>query len=226
MIGSVSSLCSISMVVVSPSFASSLTWSQPITAVSVTAGSHFSSQPSLLVQDLYGNGISSTVVTLSLFTDSACSTAAGDVGIAGDTVTTIGSGSATFSNFKATKTGIYFVKAFASALNSPCSTSTLTVTSGLVSSASFSSQPGGSVAAGDAFTYQPVVYLVDLYGNAVANTSVILSAYSDSSCTISGSGSLRLNVASSGSNGYATFSMVSYNKAQTVYLKASSGIIF
>jgi hypothetical protein len=51
-----------------------------------------------------------------------------------------------------------------------------------------------------------------------------LSAYLDSSCLSAGSGTLSSSTASTNSTGYAEFSSVFYNRAQTIFLQASSGM--
>jgi hypothetical protein len=53
-----------------------------------------------------------------------------------------------------------------------------------------------------------------------------LSAYLDSSCLSAGSGTVSSGTLSSNSTGYAAYASVSYNRAQTVYLKATSGMTF
>jgi hypothetical protein len=225
-IGAISSACSTGSATISAAPASGLSWSTAISAGSVAAGAIFSTQPVLFLQDTYGNGVPSTTVTLSLFTDSTCSTAAGTVGVAGNSVSTSPSGVATFSNFQATKMGVYFVRAGSGALSTSCSAAALTVTNGALNTLSFTTQPAGSVAADTALTTQPVVYAVDAYGNRVSSAAVTLSAFTNGGCTTSGSGAVANGVLSTDSSGYATYSLVSYNAAQTIFLKATSGLIF
>ena len=96
MVGSVPPVCSTGSVSISASSATTLTWSQAITAGSVAAGAIFSSQPVLLLQDANGNSVSSTVVSLDIFTDPSCNTVAAAVGSSGNTSTTDLNGLATF----------------------------------------------------------------------------------------------------------------------------------
>ena len=191
----------------------------------MTAGTIFSSQPVLFLQDTHGNGVPSTSVTLSLFTDSQCLSGAGSVGLTGNSASTNASGFAVFSSFQATKVGVYYVKATSTgSVATGCSAAALTVTNGALNNLSFSTHPGGSVAAGVALTTQPVVYAMDLYGNAVPSASVTLSAFTDSGCAAGGSGTLSNGVEASNSTGYAAFALLSYTRTGTIYLKASSGI--
>lgn len=206
---------------ISAAAASTLSWSQAITAGSVVAGSLFSSQPILLVQDVYGNGVPSAVVALSLFTESTCVAAAGAIGLSGNTATSASDGLATFTSFNATKAGMYYVKASASVISSTCSTAALTVTFGPVFSLSFVTQPGGSINAGSSFTKQPIVFVSDQFRNAVPFTSVTLSAYIDNQCVTPGSGSVSNGILSSASTGNTTFSLVSYDRSETIFLKAT-----
>jgi hypothetical protein len=223
-LGSVSA-CSTSNVVVSAASASILSWITSIQAGSVTAGNLFSTQPVLLLTDQYGDSISGASVSLSLYQDSTCSTAAGSVGLSGNTASTNSSGFAPFTAFNATTAGTYYVKAFYDGLNSSCSGQALTVTASSLATLSFTIQPSGSVAAGSSFTTQPTVLGLDSFGNAVS-ASVTLSAYLDASCSSAGSGAVSSGTISTDSFGIAAYSGVSYNRAQTVYLKVSSGTYY
>jgi hypothetical protein len=206
---------------VSAASVSIISWITSIQAGTVTAGSIFSTQPVLLLSDQYGDSINSATITLSLYTESSCSTSAGSVGLTGNTATTNSSGYATFTAFNATAAGSYYVKAFFGGLNSSCSTQAMNVTAGPLSSLSFTSQPSGSVSAGSAFNAQPIVLALDSFGNGVS-ASVTLSAYLNSQCTASGAGTVSSGTISTNSSGYAVYSGVYYNRAQTIYLKASS----
>jgi hypothetical protein len=119
---------------------------------------------------------------------------------------------------------VYYVKAGSGALSTSCSSAALTVTFGALNALTFSTQPGGSVAAGTALPTQPVVLAVDAFANVVPSASITLSAFTDSTCATAGTGTLSNGVVSSLSTGHATFASVSYTKAQTIYLKAASGM--
>jgi hypothetical protein len=128
---------------------------------------------------------------------------------------------ASFAAFSATSAGDYYVMAFNGGVNSSCSGQALTVTAASLATLAFTTQPSGSVAAGFAFTTQPTVLGLDSFGNAVS-ASVTLAAYTDSSCSSPGSGTVSSGTISTDSFGIAAYSGVSYNRAQTIYLKASS----
>lgn len=86
-------------------------------------------------------------------------------------------------------------------------------------------QPSSTAIAGAALSTQPQVEIIDAYGNRVpsATNAVMLEAYTDSSCSVPGSGTLGASSnPSSATSGLATFSGVSYTNAETIYLKANS----
>jgi hypothetical protein len=161
-----------------------------------------------------------------MFTDSACSISAGATGLSGNVITTGAGGLATFVAFKSTLAGVYYVKASGASISSSCSgaaSKSLTVTSGAAATISFSIQPAGTVTAGTAFTTQPSVLVVDAFGNPVNAQSVTLTPFVSSDCLSAGSGALSNGVLSTGSSGVSAFSTLSYNLAESIYLKATTG---
>ena len=214
--------------IVSPSAATYLNWSTAISVSSVSAGNNFGSLPVLLLTDTYGNGLNGTLVTLSLFWDSDCLNSALSVNVSGSTAVANSSGYALISEFQATKVGTYYVKASAVGLNSSCSTASMTVMQGSLSTLSFITQPSGSATAGSNLSIEPILLGVDLYGNAVGSTSVTLTAFTDSGCTIAASGTLANPSQSTNSTGYVSFSAstwLSTIAGQSIYFKATSGEI-
>jgi hypothetical protein len=143
------------------------------------------------------------------------------VGLTGNTSATNSFGIVFYSNFKATKVGTYYVMATSGNFNSSCSSEAMTVNAASLSSLSFTGQPSGSVAAGSAFTFQPIVLGLDSFGNAVS-ASVTLSAFTDPACSTAGAGAVSSGTTLTNSSGYAVFSGTSYNRAQTIYMKAIS----
>ena len=221
------SVCSTGSVSVTASSAAFLNWTSIIQTGSVSAGTVFGSQPVLLLTDAYGGGISGTLVSLSLYSDSGCSNSVASVGLVGNTATTNSSGYASISGFQATKVGTYYVKASAAGLFSSCSTYSLTVTQGSLSTLSYITQPSGTATAGTAFTFQPILFGVDSYGNAAASLSVTLTAFTDSGCTASAVGTLANPTQSTNGTGYVSFSTSTWTSTiagQTIYFKATSGI--
>jgi hypothetical protein len=220
LLGSVSA-CSSSSFLVSAASGTIISWSSAIQTGTITAGNIFSYQPVLLLTDQYGDAVSAALISLYLYQDSGCSTTAGSVGLTGNTATTNSSGFASFTSFSATKAGSYYVIASYNGFNSSCSGQALSVTAASLAGLTFSTQPSGSVAAGSAFSTQPIIYAIDSFGNAVS-VSITLSTYTDSSCSSAGSGSLSGGTVSTNSSGYAVYSGLSYNRAQTIYLKATN----
>ena len=180
-----------------------------------------------MLTDAYGSGISGSLVLLSLYSDSGCSNSVASIGLVGNTATTNSSGYASISGFQATKVGTYYVKASAAGLFSSCSTAALTVTQGSLSTLSYVTQPSGTATAGTAFTFQPILFGVDSYGNAAASLSVTLTAFTDSGCTASAVGTLANPSQSTNGTGYVSFGTSSWTSTiagQTIYFKATSGI--
>ena len=103
------------------------------------------------------------------------------------------------------------------------STGFISVIAAPLSSLVFIVQPSGIGIAGAVIASEPVIYGTDAYGNAISSSSIILSTYIDSACTISGILSLSNNSRTASATGYTTFNYLSYNSAQTIFMKASSG---
>ena len=210
-------------VLVSPSTPASLVWTIDIISISATAGSIFSSQPQLSLTDQYGNTVGSVDVFLSFYSDSGCSNLYAAAGLSGNNITTDSSGSATFSSLAATAVGTYYVKASTSTgINSSCSSAALSVTFGSASSIQYSTQPYGTAIAGVVFPTQPILRVLDAYGNPITGSSVSVAPY-DALCGSLKSGSLSTSSVATNSTGYAVFTLLSYNTAETIYLKASIG---
>ena len=172
------------------------------------------------ITDQYGGGISSAVITLSLFTDSGCSVLAA-ASPSGNSVSSATGGFANFTSFKMETAGIYYAKASGGSVYSSCSSTILTVVAGAASSISYTTQPAGTVLAGASLTTQPVVIVKDTYDNPVSGKVVTLLAY-NSDCSVALLGTVANGVLTTGVSGTATFTLVSYSKVETIYLKAST----
>ncbi len=107
-----------------------------------------------------------------------------------------------------------------------CSTASVVVSANVVSSLSYSTQPGGSVMAGSAFTTQPIVLATDTYGNVISSAIISLSAFTDNQCTNAGAVSLNNPSQTTSGSGVATFTSLSYNRSETVFVKATAGIVW
>ena len=189
-----------------------------------TAGIAFNIQPLLLGVDLYVNAAGSIDVTLSAFTNIGCTNAASGT-LTNPTQSTNGTGYVSFSTstWLSTIAGqtIYFKATSGSA--TVISTGSINVIAAPLSKLAFVSQPSGTAIAGAVFASQPVIYGTDAYNNFISSSVVALSTFTDSACTIVGARSLLNNSRTANATGYTTFDYLSYNLAQTIYLKASSG---
>ncbi|WP_413585218.1 beta strand repeat-containing protein [Bdellovibrio sp. HCB274] len=88
-------------------------------------------------------------------------------------------------------------------------------------------QPSTSAVQGISFTQQPITGAKDALGNVVVeySTSIVLTAFTDNTCTTAAP--QILNNGSSGvfSSGYSVYSGVNYTRMATIYLKATSGAL-
>jgi len=170
--------------------------SQPLTT-GITAGSTFGA--TVQVTDKYGNPVAGVSVSLSL----GSSTITGITNPAGQAV---------FSNLSETVAGTYTLKASVAGQTS-ISTSSFTIKAGAAAKLAFVTLPS-SVSAGSPFG--AVVQVVDQYGNAVAQSGVVVSL-ALSSGTLSGS-----LTATTNSAGEALFSNLSDTVAGSYSLSASA----
>jgi hypothetical protein len=204
-----------------------MTWSTPVTTSSVVAGNAFGVQPVLLLTDVYGDVVSGKTVTLSLYTDASCSTLS-PATTSGSSVVTDSNGLATFTLFKTTVAGTYYVKASGDGVYSSCSggSGALTVTAAAAYTIAFSTYAAGTVAVGSYFTTQPVVRIVDAYGNGINAATVTLTAFTNHNCSAAsaGTGDLRNAVVSTNTLGVGTFTSLYYDAVEQIYIKAVSGI--
>lgn len=99
----------------------------------------------------------------------------------------------------------------------------MTVSAASLASLSFVIQPSGNETLGSKFIMQPVVIALDSYANPV-QVLISLLPFNDSSCTEAGLGVISSSTRYSNISGYASFSYISYNRAQTIYIKASNGM--
>ena len=203
---------------------SSISFSSVMLAGTAVAGAVFSSQPVFSLVDAFSNAYTaSSTVTVSFYTNNACTVAAGAIGSSGDSLT-ITTGSAPFTALKATKVGVYYIKASTLSKNSSCSTNSLSVTAGAASQISFSPiLSSGTVAAGSPFLVQPSILLTDSYANPVQSASVLISFYNAASCTGTSLTNIGLsgNTTTSNANGVAAFSTLAATKVGTYYVQAS-----
>jgi hypothetical protein len=178
--------------------------------------------------DAYHDPIASQNITLSLYSDSSCTTLS-PVSKTGHLNATNLNGQAVFTAFQATVAGTYYVKASGEAgVYSSCSGSSgaLTILPGPVSMVTFSRLAAGTVVTGSYFTTQPIVMVTDSFKNGIGAASVTLSAFADSACTTLLSVTLHNNVVSTNSLGEAAFSSLYSDDAGTIYFLATSSNLF
>ena len=193
-----------------------------------TAGIAFATQPSIQVEDTYGNVVASSAdtITLTAFTDSGCSTlATGTLSGNNPTNANGSNGTAAFLNLNYSNVQTIYLKASSATVpNALCLASNpITVNPSGPVALAYTTQPSTIATAGTAFAQQPVLKATDNFGNlsTTASSTVTLTAYTNSLCTSGASGTLTA-APTALSSGTVTFSSVSYNTPGTIYLKASS----
>ena len=219
------SVCSNS-IVVSPGGATKIAFfTQP--SSSALAGAALSNTTRIEVQDASSNRVITATdsITLSAFTDNACSVAAAGTfapGAASAAVAGLGS----FATVSYTKSEAIYIKAAAAGLASACSNVVL-VSPATAQSLYYLAQPSGTASVGSNFAVAPQVELRDAFGNWVSNASpvnVSLSAFSDVSCSTAAGGILGVSASPTlTNNGIAGFASANYSLSGTIYLKATSG---
>jgi hypothetical protein len=214
--GSLSSVTS-SAIAVSPAAADRLVFTaQPGSA---TAGSAFGAQPSLLTQDQFGNA---STVGLPANLDVTMSISSGTGTLQGTTTqdigTSAGNGSVSFTNLRIDAAGAKQLTASASGLTSATSAS-FTVNHATASALAMQQQPSTTATAGVIFAQQPIVQIVDAFGNLITedNSTVITAARNTGVGTLQGT----LNQKVSG--GVATYTNLSHNVATNITIKFTSG---
>jgi hypothetical protein len=192
-------------------------------SLGAAAGVDLAVQPTVTLQDSYGNTTSDTgsSVTLLAYTDSGCTAAATGGTLNGMATTT--AGSAPFSGVNYTKVGTIYLKSTVSGF-SACSTS-VAISPGTAAKLAFTTQPSSSGQPAVNLATQPVVAIQDTYGNTVTTdtSSVTLAPYLNATCASLASGTL--NQSETTTAGLANFSGVNYSKGETIYLKATSGAL-
>lgn len=142
--------------------------------------------------------------------------------LSGTTTVTAALGVSTFSGISIDNTGLGYTLVASATGFSNVTSSTFAITS---TKLVITTSPSATGTAGVALTIQPVVtFKTNLDVVLTSETSAVtLEAFTDSTCSTAGSGVLSANTNPVNAvNGVATFSGVSYTRAQTIYLKASS----
>ena len=209
LIGSATS--STAIMTVNPGTASKLIFStQPSGAV---AGTAFTTQPIVVVQDAYGNTATSLSSPITLTIKTGTGT------LSGTTSATASNGVASFSGLSIDKSGSFVLTASATSLTSGDSSS-FTVSPGTASQLVFSTQPSGAVA-GTAFTTQPIVTVQDANGNTITNNTDAITIAIKSGTGIAGA-ALTTTLTVNAVAGVATFSGLKIDLAGTGYVLNAS----
>ncbi len=184
------------------------------------AGSTLGTQPVVRTQDEFGNnstaGLPASLpltVSLSSGTGPLHGTTTLDIG------TAAGNGAVAFTNLRIDTVGTgKQLAASASGLTSAVSAA-FAVTPGPAASLVIQTQPPTTVTAGATFSPAPVIRILDAYGNVVTtDSSTVITATRSL-----GTASLQGTTSATAVNGVATFSNLSYNKAETITIAFASG---
>lgn len=213
-------------VTVSSGAASSLVFStQPSHG---TAGVNLPTQPVVRIRDANGNAVSSFsgAVNLSAFSDTACTVPVSSA--LNITSTNAVAGIATFSGLQVLKTSVRSIRA-SDGVRSACS-STLSINPSSIDSLSVTTLPvPTSITAGTDFSTQPVMQILDVYGNRVTTDStstVSLGAHSTNNCSGAAvSGGLGGTSTLTFTSGVASFSDLSILKVNVHSILATVGSI-
>ena len=188
---------------------------------SATAGSAFSPQAQVTVQDTYGNTVLSATNSITLAIKSNTGTSGAVLsGCINNPVAAV-NGVAQFAACSIDKSGTgYQLKASATGLAS-ANSSSFDVAAGAAAKLVFSQQPTSAVA-GSSITPSVTVRIEDANGNLTTSTASVLIGFG----TNAGSGTLNGTTTVAAVNGVATFSGLSVDKAASGYtLHATSGTL-
>ncbi len=201
-------------VVVSPAAASQLVIAtQP--SPTATAGTAFSTQPVVYVEDQYGNletGDNTTQVT-------ATSLPMGSGPLQGTTTVTAAGGVATFTNLADDNVETISLQFTSSPVVITATSNNIVVSAAAATQFVIATQPSSTAIAGVVFSIQPVIYIEDQFGNLVTsdNTTQITAA-----ALPSASGPLQGTTTVTASGGIATFTNLADNVAGTTIIHFTS----
>lgn len=193
-----------------------------------TAGVDLTTQPAVEVLDASNNRVTSASdsITIAAYTDAACTVASTATINATTNPVSASSGLATFAGVNHTKAEALYIRATAAGLTSACSTVS-NISHNTATKVAYTTQPSTTATAGTDLAIQPVVAIQDAYNNTVTSDStstIALAAYTDSGCTAAASGTLNGNSMTAAS-GVGSFTGVDYTKAETIWIKASTGAL-
>ncbi|MDX2057763.1 MAG: hypothetical protein SFV24_08155 [Gemmatimonadales bacterium] len=148
------------------------------------AGEAFSTQPVVSIQDQYGNVVITSTASVS------ATVASGSPALAGSTSVTAVGGVATFSGLRID--GLVGTRTLSFSLGSISSapTTAIVVASGAPAQLVITQQPGGTAAAGQPFSIQPIVTVLDQFGNPVTDPAIVTAILASGPPTLQGTTSI------------------------------------
>ncbi|MCP4800602.1 MAG: hypothetical protein GY893_11705, partial [bacterium] len=103
----------------------------------------------------------------------------------------------------------------------------VTVVSAAKNKLEFTTQPSAAVVAGVSLATQPIVTIQDQYGNTATtvNDTIVLEAHTNVGCSAPSGTGLQGTISKAAVTGVTTYTDVNHEKMETIYLKASSGVL-
>jgi hypothetical protein len=201
-----------SNIVVSAAAASQLTLvTQP--SATAAAGINFAQQPVVLVQDAFGNLIKTDTSTVTASIDQ------GSGNLFGTQAIKAVSGIATFTNLSYQIAESITID-FSDGSLAIATSSGTTVGAAPASQLIIQTQPSAVATAGVPFSQQPIIQLLDQFGNlCLTNNSTVITASRDAG---SGTGSLQGSVNVTADNGVATFANLAHDASGTISIDFNS----
>ena len=179
-----------------------------------TAGSPFSMQPVVYVEDQSGDletGDNTTVLTVN-------SLPAGSGPLQGTTSVTVKGGIATFTNLADNTAETITLQFTSDPTLTPATSSSIVVSPNAAGHLAIHTQPSSTATAGSAFSTQPVVYVEDQFGNLETGdfTTQVTAALDTGTGPLGGTTTIRV------SGGVASFTGLDDNTAETISLVFTS----
>ena len=201
-------------VVISPATASKLVI-QTGPSAAATAGQPFAIQPTVALEDSFGN-----IETTDNSTKVTAALASGAGPLLGATSITVHDGVATFTNLADNQAEAIALSFAGQGFNAGPSTG-ITISPAAASTLVIKTQPSSTAKAGQTFPTQPLIYEEDQYGNLeTGDNSTVVTA-----SLVSGAGPLQGIATVTLSRGIATFTSLSDRTAEAITLRFLAGTI-
>ncbi len=182
-------------------------------SVTATAGVAFGQQPAVRVVDAFGN-----TVTSDNTTQITAVRAAGAGTLQGTTTVTVVNGIATFTGLNHTVAGTIDLDFSSTPALGTVNSTDIVISPAAAASLAIATQPSGTATAGVSFAQQPVVRVVDAFGNLVTSDSTTQITVTRAA----GAGTLQGTTTVTVVNGIATFAGLNHTVAGTIDLDFSS----